>query len=150
MMKGELSNTVLPRVYIVFEGLVGVLPDTKSKALEALHRKRKQWDKAVNQYVLTPNTSQGMRDMYWRYNFRVDILTFHGADFADAVRDRLDQRNLLFGDVVSFEEQELLHELTYDRSILAVLDPAPERMLRWGSKGRHVTPDQLNLMQLIT
>lgn len=150
MMKGELSNTVLPRVYIVFEGLVGVLPDTKSKALEALHRKRKQWDKAANQYVLTPNTSQGMRDMYWRYNFRVDILTFHGADFADAVRDRLDQRNLLFGDVVSFEEQELLHELTYDRSILAVLDPAPERMLRWGSKGRHVTPDQLNLMQLIT
>lgn len=150
MMKGELSNTVLPRVYIVFEGLVGVLPDTKSKALEALHRKRKQWDKAVNQYELTLNTSQGMRDLYWRHNFRVDILTFHGADFADAVRDRLDQRNLLFGDVVSFDERELLYELTYDRSILAVLDPAPERMLRWGSKGRHTTTDQLNLMGLIT
>ncbi len=150
MMKGELSSTVLPRVYIVFEGLVGILPDTKSKALEALHRKRKQWDKAVNQYALNEPTKQGIRDIYWRHNYRVDILTFHGADFADAVREKLDQKNLLFGDVVAYDEQELMYELTYDRSILAVLDPAPERMLRWGSKGRHTTPEQLNLMGLIT
>ena len=150
MMKGELSSSVLPRVYIVFEGLVGVIPDTKSKALEALARKRKQWDKAVNQYVLSEPTKQGTRDLYWRYNFRIDILTFYGADFADAGRNRLDQKNLLFGDVVAYDQQELLHELTYDRSILAVLDPAVERMLTWGSKGRHVSPDQLNLMGLIT
>lgn len=150
MKKGELSNTVLPRVYIVFEGLVGIIPDTKSKALEALARKRKQWDKAVNQYVLNEPTKQGARDLYWRYNFRIDILTFHGADFADAVRNKLDQKNLLFGDVVAYEEQELMYELTYDRSILAVLDPAEERMLRWGSKGKYCTPDQLNLMGLIT
>lgn len=150
MMKGELSNTVLPRVYIVFEGLVGILPDTKSKALEALARKRRQWGKAVNQYTLNEPTKQGMRDVYFRYNFRIDILTFYGADFADAVRDKLDQKNLLFGDVVAYEEAELMHELVYDRSILAVLDPATERMLRWGSKGKHCTPDQLNLMGLIT
>lgn len=150
MMKGELSNEVLPRIYIVFEGLLGILPDTKSKALEALARKRKQWDKAVNQYKLNEPTKQGIRDVYFRYNFRVDILTFYGEDFADAVREKLDQRNLLFGDVVAYDQQELLHELTYDRSILAVLDPAPERMLTWGSKGKHCTPDQLNLMGLIT
>lgn len=150
MMKGELSNTVLPRVYIVFEGLVGIIPDTKSKALEALHRKRRQWDKAVNQYVLNEPTKQGIRDVYFRYNFRVDILTFHGADFADAVRNKLDQKNLLFGDVVAYDEQELMHELIYDRSILAVLDPATERMLRWGSKGKLCSPEQLNLMSLIT
>lgn len=150
MMKGELSTSVLPRVYIVFEGLVGVIPDTKSKALEALARKRKQWDKAVNQYILSEPTKQGTRDLYWRYQFRVDILTFYGADFADAVRNKLDQKNLLFGDVVAYDQQELLYELTYDRSILAVLDPAPERMLTWGSKGRLVSPDQLNLMGLIT
>jgi hypothetical protein len=150
MRRGELSNQVLPRLYIVFEGLVGILPDTKSKALEALHRKRKQWDKAANQYILSEPTKQGMRDVYFRYDFRIDILTFHGADFADAVRDKLNQKNLLFGDVVAYDQQELLHELTYDRSILAVLDPAPERMLTWGGKGRYCTPEQLNLMGLIT
>lgn len=150
MMKGELSTSVLPRIYIVFEGLVGILPDTKSKALEALHRKRKDWKKAANQYVLNEPTKQGLRDAYFRYNFRVDVLTFHGADFADAVRDRLDQKSLLFGDVVAYDQGELLHELTYDRSIMAVLDPAPERMLTWGSKGRLCSPEQLNLMGLIT
>lgn len=149
MMKGELSTSVLPRIYIVFEGLVGIIPDTKSRALEALHRKRKDWRKAANQYVLNEPTKQGLRDAYFRYNFRVDVLTFYGSDFADAVRDRLDQKSLLFGDVVAYDQGELLHELTYDRSIMAVLDPAPERMLTWGSKGRHCTPDQLNLMGLI-
>jgi hypothetical protein len=150
MLKGELSNQVLPRVYIVFEGLVGILPDAKHKALEALHRKRKHWDKAVNQYTLNEPTKQGVRDLYWRHNFRVDVLTFHGPDFADAVRDRLDQKNILLGDVVAYDEGELMYELTYDRSILAVLDPAPERMLRWGSKGRYTSPEDLNLMGLIT
>lgn len=149
MHKGELSNSVLPRIYIVFEGLVGIIPDTKSRALEALYRKRRDWTKAVNQYTLNEPTKQGLRDTYFRYNFRVDVLTFHGADFADAVRAKLDSKSLLFGDVVAYDQDELLHELTYDRSILAVLDPAPERMLTWGGKGRHCTPTQLNLMELI-
>lgn len=150
MLKGALSSQKLPRIYVVFEGLLGVFPDTKSKALEALYRKRKRWDKAVNQYVLNEPTKQGLRDVYFRYNFRVDILTFYGEDFADAVRRKLDQKNLLFGDVVFYDELELLHELTYDRSILAVLDPAPERLLRWGSKGRYTTVEDLNLMGVIT
>lgn len=149
MMKGELSSQVLPRTLVVFEGLLGILPDTKSKALEALYRKRKQWDKAVKQYRLSEPTKQGIRDVYWRHHYRVDILTFLGADFADAVRDRLDQKNLLFGDVVTYDQQELMYELTYDRSILAVLDPAPERMLTWGSRGRYTTPEDLNLMGII-
>lgn len=149
MRKGELSTEMLPRLYIVFEGLVGVLPDTKTKALEALHRKRKQYEKAVAQYKLSEPTKQGLRDLYWRHNFRVDVLTFHGQEFADAVRDRLDSRNLLFGDVVAYDESELLYELTYDRSILMVLDPAPERVLRWGRKGRFVTSDDLNLASFI-
>lgn len=150
MRKGELSNEVLPRIYIVFEGLVGVLPDTKSKALEALARKRKQWDKAVGHYVLNEPTKQGLRDVYFRYNFRVDVLTFHGQGFADAVVDKLNSKNLLFGGVQAYDEGELLHDLTYDRSILAVLDPDPSRMLRWGSKGKYCTPEQLDLMKLIT
>ena len=149
MLKGELSSEVLPRVYIVFEGLVGVLPDTKSRALEALHRKRKNWDKAVNQYDLSEATKQGLRDVYWRYHYRVDVLTFYGRDFADAVRDRLDTANLLFGDVVAYDLQELQYELTYDRSILAVLDPDPAHVLSYGSKGRTVSPGQLNLMAII-
>lgn len=149
MQKGELSNEVLPRIYVVFEGLVGVLPDARHKALEALHRRRGHWDKAVNQYTLSINTKQGLRDIYWRHHYRVDVLTFYGNDFADAVRDRLDSANLLFGDVVAYDPQELQYELTYDRSILAVLDPDPAHVLTYGSKGRVVSPSQLNLMALI-
>lgn len=150
MLKGELSNDRLPRVLIVFEGLVGILPDAKTRALESLARKRKKWEQSVGYYQLNIPTSGGMRDLYWRHHFRVDIVTFIDPAFADAVRNKLDSRNLLFGDVHFYTEDELMGDLTYDRSILSILDPDPAHALRYGSRGRYCSPEQLNLMQILT
>lgn len=149
MLKGELSNERLPRVLVVFEGLVGILPDVKSTALEALARKRKKWDVAVGYYQLNIPTSGGMRDLYWRHNYRVDVITFIDPALVSPIRDRLDSRNLLFGDVHYYTMPELLSDLTYDRSILGVLDPDPGHALSYGSRGRYCSPDQLNLMQIL-
>lgn len=149
MRRGELSNERLPRVLIVFEGLVGVLPDAKTRALEALARKRKKWEQSVGYYQLNVPTSRGLRDMYYRHRTRVDVITFVGPDFADAIRDRLDSRNLLFGDVHYYTAEELLSDLTYDQSILGVLDPDPSHALRYGSKGRYCSPEQMNLMGIL-
>lgn len=151
MRRGELSTETLPRVYITFEGLVGTLPDAKTKALEAIARKRKKWDQAADYYQLhTGNTAQGMRDLYWRHRFRVDVITFIDPAFVSAIRDKLDTRNLRFGDVYYYDRDLLLSDLKYDPAILAVLDPDPSRYLTWGSKGRYCAPTQLDLMQLIT
>lgn len=150
MLKGELSSEILPRIYVVFEGLVGLLPDTKSRAAELLARKRKKWQQAADCYQLNAPTSQGIRDLYWRHRFRVDIVTFLPYTMVDPIRNRLDSRNLLFGDVVSFENPaELSHEMVYDRSILAVLDPNPANALAYGSKGRLTRPEDLNLMGIL-
>lgn len=150
MRKGELSNERLPRVLIIFEGLVGILPDTKTKALEALARKRKKWDVAAGYYQLNIPTTRGMRDLYWRRAFKVDIVTFIDPAFVSAIRDRLDTRNLLFGDVEYYPNaSELAHDMTYDQSILGVLDSDPAHALAYGSRGRYCSPDQLNLMQLL-
>lgn len=134
----------------MFEGLVGVLPDTKTRALEAIARKRKKWEQAVEYYQLSIPTTRGMRDLYWRRAFKVDIVTFIDPAFVSAVRNRLDSRNLLFGDVEYYPDpSELAHDMTYDQSILGVLDPDPSHALTYGSRGRVCTPDQLNLMQLL-
>lgn len=87
--------------------------------------------------------------MYYRHRTRVDVITFVGPDFADAIRDRLDSRNLLFGDVHYYTSEELLSDLTYDQSILGVLDPDPSHALRYGSKGRYCSPEQMNLMGIL-
>jgi hypothetical protein len=150
MRKGELSSEVLPRVYIVFEGLVGILPDVKTTALEALARKRKKWYQAANYYKINSTTAQGTRDLYWRHNFRVDIVTYIHPDFVEPIRDKLNSKNLLFGDVHYYENPvELSREMTYDRSILGVLDSDPSNQLAYGSRGRYASPEQLNLMGIL-
>jgi hypothetical protein len=149
MLRGELSNETLPRVYIVFENLIGLLPDTKSKVAYNLAVKRKKWEQAIEYFQLNIQTSQGMRDLYWRRNFRVDVITFIDPAFVSAIRDKLDGRNLLFGDVHYYDTEMLLADLTYDPAVLAVLDPDPKRQLTWGSKGRYCSSEQLNLLNLI-
>jgi hypothetical protein len=150
MRRGELSNEILPRAYIVFEGLIGLLPNIKDRTAELLARKRKNWDLAASYYQLNIHTSQGIRDLYWRQRFRVDVVTFIHYNMVSPIRYKLDSRNLLFGDVVYFETPATLaHEMVYDTSILAVLDPQPENILVYGSKGRLVTPDEINLMRIL-
>ena len=149
MRRGELSSEVLPRVYVVFEGLVGLLPDSKSKAGELIARKRKKWEQAAEYYQLNINASQGMRDLYWRHRFRVDVITFIDPAFVSAIRNRLDSRSLLFGDVHYYDTDSLLADITYDPSVLGILDPDPARILTWGSKGRYCTPSQFNLMKIL-
>lgn len=149
MLKGELSSETLPRVYIVFENLIGLLPNAKDRTAEMLARKRKKWQQAADYYQLNINTSQGMRDLYWRQHFRVDVITFIDPAFVSAIRNRLDGRNLLFGDVHFYDTDMLLADLTYDPAILAVLDPDPKHVLRWGSKGRYCSSEQFNLINLL-
>lgn len=151
MRRGELSSEVLPRVYVVFEGLIGLPPTSaKDRTAELLARKRKKWEQVTDYYQLNIKTSQGIRDLYWRQRFRVDIVTFVHSGMADAIRNKLDSRNLLFGDVVHFgTPADLAHELVYDTSVLAVLDPSPENALVYGRKGRLVAPDEVNLMSLL-
>lgn len=148
MRRGELSNQVLPRVYIVFEGLIGTLPDAKTRALEAVARKRKKWQQAVDYYDLSIKTSQGIRDLH-RRDFRVDVITFVDPNFVEPIRNKLDSRNLFFGGIHYFTVETLLDDLTYDSSVRTVFDPDPSHRLTWGSKGRTLTPQDLNLYALL-
>lgn len=149
MRKGELSSETLPRVYIVFENLIGLLPSAKDRIAEQLARKRKKWEQAADYYQLNIHTSQGIRDLYWRQRFRVDVVTFIDPAFVSAIRDKLDSRNLLFGDVHYYDQETLLADLTYDPAIIGVLDSDPKRVLTWGGKGRYCSAEQFNLIQLL-
>lgn len=149
MLKGELSSETLPRIYVVFENLIGLLPNAKDRIAEQLARKRKKWEQAADYYQLNIKTSQGMRDLYWRQHFRVDVITFIDPAFVSAIRNRLDSRNLLFGDVHYYDTEMLLADLTYDPAIIAVMDPDPHHVLLWGSKGRYCSADQFNLIQIL-
>jgi hypothetical protein len=147
MRRGELSNEVLPRVYLVFEGLLGSIPDAKTSVLEKVARKRKKWEQVADCYKLNTPTSGGMRDLYWRHRFRIDVITFIDPAFVSPLRNKLDSKNLLFGDVHYYDMPDLLTDLIYDQSILMVLDADPAHTLTYGSKGRICSPSQLDLLK---
>lgn len=149
MRKGELSSETLPRVYVVFEHLIGLLESPTDRIAEKLARKRKKWEQAADYYQLNIHTAQGIRDLYWRQRFRVDVVTFIDPGFVSAIRNKLDSRNLLFGDVHYYDQETLMADLTYDPAVIAVLDPDPSRILTWGSKGKYCSSDQINLLNLI-
>lgn len=149
MRRGELSFQTPPRVYVVFENLLGVLPDNKSKALEAIARKRKKWKQAVDYYDISRPTSQGIRDLHGRHDLRVNVITFVDPGFVEPIQDKLDSKNLFFGGVYYFTLETLLDDLTYDPSIKAVYDPDPSHALTYGSRGRYCNHTDLDLMKLI-
>lgn len=149
MRRGELSNSVVPRVYVVFENLIGVLPDARTRTLEAVARKRKKWQQAVDYYQLSRNTSQGIRDLHNRRDFRIDVITFVDPGFVEPIQKKLDSRNLFFGGVHYHTLETLLDDLTYDTSILRVLDPDPAHKLTYGGKGRYCTSSDLDLFNIL-
>lgn len=149
MRKGELSNQPLPKVYVVFEDLIGSLVSPKDRLSFQVLMKRKKWEEAINLFTLSTSSSQGIMNLHWNHSFRVDVVTFLDKNLVPAIRQRLDSRNLLFGDVVYYDVPELLATMTMDPSILTIFDPEPSRVLTWGSRGRYCTKDQLDYMRLL-
>jgi hypothetical protein len=149
MRRGELSTSTVPRVYVVFENLLGILPDSRTKALEAIARKRRKWKQAVDYYQINRPTSQGIRDLYGRHDLKVNVITFIDPGFVDPIQEKLDSKNLFFGGVYYFTMESLLDDLTYDPSIKAVYDPDPSHALTYGSRGKYCTTQDLDLMKLI-
>jgi hypothetical protein len=138
--KGNISNEVVPRLLIVFEGLIGLLPTPAALAKEAAYRKTHRWKRAVNCYEINEVMAKHIWDLTWRKNFSIDVVTFMGSDFAAELRNRLDDERLPLGTVRSSTPGLLSRELAYDPSVFAVYDPDPTHVFTYGGKGRVLDP----------
>lgn len=150
MQGGDISNLVTPRLVVVWENLLGLLPDKTDEAKFAAYMRFRRWRRAVNTFQINEPLAQRIWDITYRMNFSVDVVTFLGGDdFADEVRERLDREGLPIGHVW-FEEPHLLaRSLSYRPDIACVFDADPRHTLTFGSKGRIVSaavPDLIGAM----
>ena len=141
MQKGDISNEVVPRLLIVFEGLLGVLDTPKDRAAELLARKAHRWKSVLAAYTINEMLARHVWDIVWRKNFSVDVVTFLGDDFADLLQERLDKENLPIGRIRSTTSDKLSRELAYDPSVIAVYDPDPSHRFTYGGKTRIMDPN---------
>jgi hypothetical protein len=134
MQGGDISNEVSPRLVLVYEGLLGLLPTPRARAGESLARKARQWKRAVKAYEINEPLARVIWDTVWRYRYSVDVITYLGEDFAEAVEWRLDVEGLPVGRVWADNPQRLARRLALMPDVAAVYDN--EHHLIYGSKGR--------------
>lgn len=146
MWKGDISNQMSPRLVVVFEGLLGLLPNPRARAAESLARKAHQWKRAVRQYEMNELAAKKIWDVTWRKGHSVDVITWLGDDFAEALQVRLDDENLPINRVYAAEPHQLARSLAYAPDIAAIYDPDPRHSFTFGGKCRPLGPENAHLL----
>lgn len=145
MLRGDISGQLPPRWLFVFEGVVASLPPAnvaRFKLYSAAHR----WKRAVAQYETEPHVAKVLNDLFWRRDYRFDVVTFLGEDYVDPIQQKLDRESLPFSNVWAVDERTLSHRLAYMLDVQYVIHADPARHLTYGPRGLLVTdPGALHL-----
>lgn len=135
MQGGDISSEVSPRLVIAFEGMLGILPDRSAAfAAEKIARRMRQWKRAVRTYEINEPLAHVIWDTAWRYKYMVDVVTYLGEDFAEALTERLDTEGLPIGRVWADQPHLLARRLAHMPDVAAIFDNTNHLM--YGSKGR--------------
>jgi hypothetical protein len=139
VLGNDISNEVVPRLLIAFEGMLGILPEkSDSYVVELVARKfgRKQRtaQRSVDAYEINDALARVIWDTTWRHKYSVDVVTYLGEDAVAPLEARLDVEGLPIGRVWSTTPERLARRLPYMPDVAAVFDN--EHHLIFGSKGR--------------
>lgn len=140
MIKGDLSNVPVARFLLLFEGLVGVLPDAKARAKFDGYRKVHAYKRAVAQFQINELCAKVIWDTTWRRNYSVDVVTFLGDEMVEFVEDRIEDWGLPVGHVWTEDKYLLARSLNYRPDVIGIFHPNPADWAVYGSKGFVVDP----------
>lgn len=146
-MKGnDLGNLVVPRDVLVFEGLLGLLPDSKIEAAEAKMRKKRKWDQAVACYEMNEMLARKIWDLVWRFSIEIELLTYLGWDFAHALEARMERENMPFRRVWHEEPNLLARRIATMPDIRTIYHANPSHRFLYGGKGRVIAPESAHYL----
>ena len=132
MRKGELSAEWLPRVYIVFEGIIGVVPQSKEDNLREFINKE-DWESAIGCFRIIPSAMSNLVRL-WSIPVNYAVVTFLPEGCVPFLADVLDSHGILLGPLLHYLPEDLAQDIS-SPAILAVIDPDQLGVLRWGNKG---------------
>lgn len=131
----------MPRMIVVFEGAIGVLPENNVKR-HSKYIAKQQWWRVVDCYEIIEDYTRKILDLVWRLNYNVNIVTWISEGMAEAIEDRLDflpVRGCFYS-----SPSQLAMDLPYNPEIMKIYDPDPAHAFTYGGKGVVLTsPHQL-------
>lgn len=126
MRNGDLGNFELPRMWFVVEGVV-LLPNGSGDKPSA--------KKLRSMYTLSTFAYKRVWDLVWRYDFRVNLVTFNtDPDYVAAVQDWLDEVDFP-APLYAYTFEEFVDSIVTLPSCFAVYDANPKRAFTFGPKG---------------
>lgn len=139
MLRGDLSNTVTPRLLVVFEGLVAYLSAGNVASYNELGSLG-DWPAALQCWDLSPLALTKISDLVTRRDIKVEVVSFAvPPEGAASLADRFDEESVPVSRVVSSTPERTARRLAYAPDIARVYCPDPRHALMCGSKGFHVT-----------
>lgn len=145
MQGNDLGNHVTPRDALVFEGLLGLLPDPKIAGQEAKYRKRKKWAEAVGCYEVNELLARKIWQVVWDTSLQVDLVTHLGHDFAHALEDRMERESMPFKGVWHEDPNVLARGLIVQPDIRTIYTGIAANQFTYGGKGRVLDPATAHL-----
>ncbi|MFE2100857.1 hypothetical protein [Streptomyces sp. NPDC059468] len=138
MERGDISNEVVPRLVVAYEGMLGILPEKPERVHELVTRKfgrrQRMAKRTVDAYEINDALARVIWDTTWRFKYSVDVVTYLGDDAVGPLEARLDAEGLPIGRVWATTPERLARRLPYMPDVAAVFDN--EHHLIYGSKGR--------------
>lgn len=124
MQGGDLDNTPIPRIYIVFEGTIVKRPEKPSITDRVLARR--------HALEVDPEVRTRLWDAWQRLGVRFDAVTFDHK--ADDVQSFVDRENLPITSVYAFDSrEEFVAGLSHMPWVHTVIDH--ERPMAYGGRG---------------
>lgn len=137
MLYGDLSNKPEPKILIVFEGLVGLLPAENEKSFKKA-LSRGNWPKAASYWTLNEMALRKILDLQWRRNLNIEIVSFSAEDLAAEFELLLENAGV--GVKVWHSSPEYLaRKSEYMPDVIAMYDADSSRQFTYGRKGRIIT-----------
>ena len=135
MRNGDLDNTPVGRICIVFENAIGYLPE-KNRAAWRKHARKGNWDDALDLFDLDPIMLRKITDLTFRLDISVDVVTYCGpAAFARALERMFERENVPVRIVQSTTVERMARRTSFEPDIAAIFDANPEHALAYGRKG---------------
>lgn len=139
MKNGDLSNVVVPRLVLVFEGALGFLPADRMLEYNTLGS-RGDWWRAARCWDLNELMMQKIWDVVFRQSFQLEVVTYAGPDeLAEALQVRFDEENLPISRTLASTPARMARRLAYAPDIAAVYDADRDNAFKYGGKGRLLT-----------
>lgn len=141
MQKGDLSNAPVPRIIVVYEGVLASVPELNQKSF-SLAKLKNNTSGMFSCYTPDDLAMGQVLRLCLRDNINVSVVTWMDDPVSRLISDQLDYLGIPVRNVFRDTAYLLAQRLPYNPDVVCVYDSDPDHVLLFGSKGYLVTKPQ--------